>query len=76
MVAGRWWDMPRTPDPPTHEMVLEAMDVCEPYWAGELADEIDSSRRTLARRLNDLVESGDVQRKNYGDRRVVYWHEG
>lgn len=67
--------MPRTTESPTHEEVLEAMADCEPYWAGELADKLDSSRRTLHRRLDDLVEDGEINKKSYGERRVVFWRE-
>lgn len=67
--------MPRTPEDPTPDAVLEAMDNCVPYWAGELADTLDASRRTVARRLNDLAERDDIKKKSHGDRRVVYWRE-
>ncbi|MFB6103419.1 MAG: hypothetical protein ABEJ73_12765 [Haloplanus sp.] len=35
----------------------------------------DTSRWTLQRRLNTLVEDGEVNKKEHGETRVTYWVE-
>lgn len=66
--------MPRTPEEPTPEKVYMAMNAGEPYTVRELAEEFDdTSRWTIQRRLDMLVEEGFVQRKQHSEKRVSYW---
>ena len=65
--------MPREPDEPTAQQLLSAMSPCEPYMAKDFVDEFEASRWTVQRRLNSLVESGDIQKKQHGETRVTYW---
>ncbi|AFH22007.1 hypothetical protein OSG_eHP14_00135 [environmental Halophage eHP-14] len=66
--------VPRTPDEPTPEQVLEEMTVCEPYTVSDLVDEFgDASRWTVQRRLDTLVEDGEVSKKKHTENRVSYW---
>ena len=66
--------VPRTPDEPTPEDVLSQMNACEPYTVSDL-DEMfgDVSRWTLQRRLDSLVERGDVQKKKHTENRASWW---
>jgi len=41
--------------------------------AKDFVDEFEASRWTVQRRLNSLVESGDIQKKQHGETRVTYW---
>lgn len=67
-------DVPRTPSEPTPEQVLESMDPCVPYTAGDLTDEFDdTSRWTIQRRLETLQESDAIQKKKHADNRVTWW---
>jgi DNA-binding HxlR family transcriptional regulator len=65
--------MGRPPEYPTTDDVLAAMNEQEPYWAGELAEELEASRRTLTRRLNDLVDEGRINKKMRGNRKAIFW---
>lgn len=67
-------DVPRTPDEPTPQQVLEEMNPCEPYTVSDLQDLYpDASRWTLQRRLDTLVEDGEVSKKKHTENRVSYW---
>lgn len=69
-------NVPRTPDEPTPKQVLEEMCVCEPYIVSDLAGVFDdTSRWTLQRRLDTLVENGDLDKKKHTENRVSYWIE-
>ena len=41
--------------------------------AGELSEELDTSRDTILRRLRTLHESGEIERKEVGSSAVVWW---
>jgi len=41
--------------------------------AAEIAERTDYTRSNVNYRLSNLVESGDVKRKEVGARAVVYW---
>lgn len=70
-------NVPRTPEEPTPEDVLDEMNVCEPYTVGELTETFeDASRWTVQRRLDTLVENGNVRKKKHSANRVAYWREG
>jgi DNA-binding HxlR family transcriptional regulator len=70
-------NVPRTPGEPTPEQVLEAMTPCEPYTVSDLVDRYDdTSRWTVQRRLDTLVEDGEVSKKNHTKNRVSYWISG
>jgi len=65
--------VPRTPEAPTPDDILEVMDACEPYSAGELAAKLgDTSKPTIYRRLETLHERGRVNKKMAGGS-AVYW---
>lgn len=67
-------DVPRTPSDPTPEAVLEEMQPCEPYTAGDLTDLFeDVSRWTIQRRLETLHESDAICKKKHADNRVTWW---
>lgn len=66
--------VPRTPEEPTPEQVLEHMQPCEPYTVSDLQDAFeDVSRWTLKRRLDTLVEGGEVNKKKHAENRVTFW---
>jgi DNA-binding HxlR family transcriptional regulator len=66
--------VPRAPEEPTTNQVLEVMNSCEPYVVADLQDEFsDASRWTLQRRLDALVENGKLQKKKHTSNRVSYW---
>lgn len=67
-------DVPRTPEEPTPQQVLDEMIPCEPYTVSDLRDEFDdASRWTVQRRLDSLVEDGEVSKKKHSENRVSYW---
>jgi len=51
------------------------MRPCEPYFAGELAEDYPVSRRTISRRLDALADGGRVSKKKHGEKTAVYWRE-
>jgi len=53
--------------------ILEAMNRCEPYTAGGLADELDEPRRTVDYHLRQLEEGGKINKKQHSERRVSWW---
>lgn len=69
--------VPRKPEEPSRESVLEKMDLYEPYSAGDLAEVFDDvSRWTIQRRLESLHEEGKVHKKKHSSNRVSYWRTG
>lgn len=76
MAESETQPVPRTPEEPTPDDVLDALTPCEPYTASEVAALFeDTSRWTIQRRLDTLVERGDVEKKKHSERRVSYWIE-
>lgn len=66
--------VPRTPDEPTAAAIRDAMAVCEPYIVSDLESEFpDASRWTIQRRLDALVQAGEVKKKKHNPTRVSYW---
>jgi len=66
--------VPRTPDEPTEDQVLEQMRECEPYRVRDLVAAFDDvSRWTIQRRLDQLVEDGAVSKKKHSQNAVSYW---
>lgn len=66
--------VPRQPEEPTPEQVLDEMNPCEPYSVSDIVDAFeDTSRWTVQRRLDTLVEDGEVEKKKHGENRVSYW---
>lgn len=66
------------PDPKvTQDAVLrlfaELDDPCTPLTAQEVADELECSRSTALRRLNELHDEGDLNTKKVGARGRVWW---
>jgi len=55
------------------EQILEAMRDCEPYTAGDLAEELDEPRRTVDYHLRQLEDNGEVNKKQHSKRRVSWW---
>jgi hypothetical protein len=65
--------VPRTPEEPTPQQVLEEMNRCEPYIVSDLVDAFpDASRWTVQRRLDSLVEEGELSKKKHTENRVSY----
>jgi DNA-binding HxlR family transcriptional regulator len=61
---------------PTAQQVLSEMDACEPYTVSDLQDVFsDTSRWTIQRRLDTLVEQGDLSKKKHSTNRVSYYHK-
>lgn len=58
----------------TPEDVLALFTNPEPRTAKEVADALDISRRSALNKLNELVERGDIQRKEVGARAVAFWN--
>lgn len=58
------------------EAILAEMNKCEPYTAGELAEELDEPRRTVDYNLRQLVEADKVNRKEHAKQRVSWWRSG
>ena len=66
--------MARTPKEPTPEDVLEEMSVCEPCTVGELEETFeDTSRWTIQRRLDSLVDHGKIAKKKHAKNHISYW---
>jgi uncharacterized protein VirK/YbjX len=66
--------VPRTPEEPTPEQVRSEMNTCEPYTVSDLQDTFkDASRWTIQRRLDTLVEDGQVAKKKHSETRASYW---
>lgn len=66
--------VPRTPEEPTPQQVLEQMDPCEPYTVSDLQDAFaNASRWTIQRRLDALVDDGELSKKKHTENRVSYW---
>ncbi len=66
--------VPRQPEEPTPEQVLEEMNPSEPYTVGDLVDMFDdTSRWTIQRRLESLREDGEVRKKKHSENRVSWW---
>lgn len=66
--------VPRTPEEPTPQQVLDEMSVCEPYTVSDLVDAFsDSSRWTIQRRLDTLVEKDELEKKKHSETRASYW---
>lgn len=66
-------NVPRTPEEPTADQLLDLMQPCVPYTVSDLVDEFDTSRWTVQRRLDSLVEDGELRKKKHGENRVSYW---
>lgn len=76
MVDSESDTVPRQPEEPTPEQVLEQMAPCEPYTVNDLLDAFDDvSRWTIQRRLDSLHDGGEVNKKKHTENRVSYWIE-
>lgn len=58
---------------PKYQNVLEAMSPGVPYSAGDLAEDVDVSRRSVDRYLRELVERGLAETKQLSNRTRAYW---
>ena len=66
--------VPRQPEEPTPEQVLEEMRRCEPYTASDFEELFgDVSRWTIQRRLETLYDDGRVNKKKHAENRVSWW---
>jgi predicted transcriptional regulator len=66
--------VPRQPEEPTPEQVLEEMSPCEPYTVSDFETIFDDvSRWTIQRRLATLHEEGEIQKKKHAENRVSWW---
>lgn len=66
------------PDPETtQEEVLhlfrELDDLCTPLTAQDIAEDLDCSRPTALRRLNELHDEEEIKTKKVGARGRVWW---
>jgi hypothetical protein len=76
MAESQSQNMARQPEEPSPEQVLSAMMPCESYMMKDFEEMFDdTSRWTLQRRLNALVDAGEVNKKEHGETRVTYWVE-
>lgn len=59
----------------TEEVILEifALTSDPVLTAKEVAKELDVSGETARRKLNELHERGEMERKDVGSRAVVWW---
>lgn len=57
----------------TDEKILAAMPPNEPVRARDIADETDIPRTTVNYNLNKLADAGEVEKKKFHERRVVWW---
>jgi len=66
--------VPRQPEEPTPEQVREEMHPCEPYTVKDFeAIFEETSRWTIQRRLDTLVEDDVIEKKKHAENRVSYW---
>lgn len=54
------------------EDVFDAMEHLEPYTTGELASELGIPRRTAYHYLENLYESGKIDKKKPEERRAIW----
>lgn len=55
--------------------ILEVMAECEPYTAGEIAEELNEPRTTVDWNLRQMADDGVVSRKKHSKRRVTWYTE-
>ena len=68
-------NVPRTPDDPDPEDILAEMDPGTPYTVADFEGRWDVSRWTIRRRLEELHEEGEIQRRKHSDNVVTWWIE-
>jgi DNA-binding HxlR family transcriptional regulator len=74
MADSQATSVPRQPEEPTPEQVREEMNPCEPYTVKDFeAIFEDTSRWTIQRRLDTLVEDDVIEKKKHAENRVSYW---
>lgn len=56
----------------TRSEVYEAMPLGEPTIASEIAKKADIPRTTVNYHLNNLSENGEIMKKKFHERRVVW----
>jgi uncharacterized membrane protein len=56
----------------TGDDVLALMEPGEPYSTQDVQDALDISQSTAWRRLTDLEEAGEIEKKKLGHRTVVW----
>ena len=67
-------NVPRSPEEPTPDQVLDQMNPCEPYTVKDFeAIFDDTSRWTIQRRLDTLHEDERVNKKKHAENRVSWW---
>jgi predicted transcriptional regulator len=67
-------NVPRKPEEPTPKQVLKKMRPCEPYTVSDIEALFDDiSRWTIQRRLETLLEQGEIQKKKHAENRVSWW---
>jgi len=76
MPADKHGAVPRQPEDPQPEDLLNEMRVCEPCTTSDLVDKFDASRWTIQRRLETLYEEGEVEKKKHDENRVSWWIPG
>ena len=59
-------------DEDLREEIVAVMDECEPYTTRDVADLLDEERRTIHNYLEDLEQSGVVNKKKHASH-VSWW---
>jgi predicted HTH transcriptional regulator len=65
--------VPRQPEDPQPQDLLDEMNPCEPYTANDLQSKFDASRWTIQRRLKNLHEDDKIRKKKHAENRVSWW---
>lgn len=74
MADSQTTSVARQPEEPTPEQVRGEMYPCEPYTVKDFeAIFEDTSRWTIQRRLDTLVEDDVIEKKKHAENRVSYW---
>lgn len=55
------------------DVLVEEMEVCEPYSARDLAEATDNPRRTVDHHLRMLADDGKIERKKHAENRVTWY---
>lgn len=70
IMAGR---RPETDTDAVLDVFRDRDDRAEPLTADEVDEQMDCSKRTTLRRLNELAEEGTLESKETGSRAKVWW---
>jgi len=66
--------MPRQRQLMCDEIVEVMENHSEPFMTlGEIADQVDVTKGTVHRRIQEMVNAGDVRKKKVGAKAVIWW---